>query len=103
MKEGGVAYEKPDAYLEIKLPHNTAKALIAAGCAFLFAFAVIWNIWWLAIVAALGGVFTIIARSSENEPEYTISVAEIERIEHQRYQQLQTAGAQDLLDQQAAL
>ncbi len=54
----------------------------------MFGFALIWYIWWLAILAALGILFTVIARSIDDDTHYTIPAAEIERIENERYQQL---------------
>ena len=61
---------------------------IIGGFAFMFGFALIWHIWWLTIVAALGMLFTVIARSMDDDIHYIIPAAEVERIENERYQQL---------------
>ena len=36
------------------MPKNTAKGFIIGVLAFLFGFAMIWYIWWLAVLSALG-------------------------------------------------
>lgn len=48
----------------------------------------VWYIWWLAIFSALAMLFTVIARSMEDDVEYVISAAEVERIENERYRKL---------------
>jgi cytochrome o ubiquinol oxidase subunit 1 len=88
MKERGVAYERPDRYRDIELPRNTGKGPITGALAFAFGFAMIWYIWWLAILAALGTLLTIIARSLDDDTEYIVPAAEVERIEDQRHRLL---------------
>jgi cytochrome o ubiquinol oxidase subunit I len=56
--------------------------------AFMFGFAIVWHIWWLVILAALGMLFTVIARSIDDDIHYVIPAAEVERIENERYQLL---------------
>jgi cytochrome o ubiquinol oxidase subunit 1 len=73
------------------MPKNTAKGLIIGAFAFLFGFAIIWYIWWLAIISALVMLFTVIARAFDDHTDYIIPAAEIERIENQRYRQLTSA------------
>ena len=84
MKERGVTSEKLARYHDIELPKNTAKGLIIGGSAFVFGFSVIWYIWWLAILAALGVVLAIIARSVDDDTDYIVPAVEVERIENQR-------------------
>jgi cytochrome o ubiquinol oxidase subunit 1 len=88
MKEEDVAYQRPDQYNDIEMPKNTPHGLIIGGLAFMFGFAIVWYIWWLAILAALGMLFTVIARSIDDDIHYVIPAAEVERIENERYQLL---------------
>ncbi|MFA6223051.1 MAG: cytochrome o ubiquinol oxidase subunit I [Desulfomonilaceae bacterium] len=88
MKERGVAYQRPDQYTDIEMPKNTPHGLIIGALAFVFGFAMIWHVWWLAILAALGILFTVIARSMDDDIHYIIPAAEVERIENERYLQL---------------
>jgi cytochrome o ubiquinol oxidase subunit 1 len=93
MKEKGTAYQKPDRYHDIHMPKNTGAGFINGILAFLFGFAMVWYIWWLAILCALGMLFSVIARASDDDTEYTIPSAEVERIENLHYQQLASAAA----------
>jgi cytochrome o ubiquinol oxidase subunit 1 len=88
MKEKGIAYQRPGRYSDIEMPKNAPHGLILGGLAFLFGFAVVWYIWWLAILAALGMLFTVIARSMDDDIHYVIPAADVERIENERYRQL---------------
>ena len=88
MKERGVAYQRPDQYTDIEMPKNSPHGLIIGALAFVFGFAMIWHVWWLAILAALGMLFTVIARSMDDDIHYIIPAAEVERIENERYLQL---------------
>ena len=91
MKEKGVAYRQPDQYRDIEMPKNSAKGLFIGAFAFLFGFGLVWYIWWLAILGALGMLLTVIARGSDDDTDYIIPAAEVERIENQRYRQLSAA------------
>jgi cytochrome o ubiquinol oxidase subunit 1 len=96
MKEKGVAYEPPDRYHDIEMPKNTYKGFVIGIFAFLFGFAMIWYIWWLAILSALVMLFAVIARASDDHTDYVIPAADIERIENQRRQRVlpEAAGRQ---------
>jgi cytochrome o ubiquinol oxidase subunit 1 len=88
MKEKGAAYRRPDRYNDIQLPKDVPHGLIIGGLAFVFGFAMIWYIWWLAGLAALGMLVTVIARSCDDDNSYLIPAAEVERIENERFSQL---------------
>jgi cytochrome o ubiquinol oxidase subunit 1 len=100
MKEKGVAYLRPEQYNDIEMPKNVPHGLIIGGLAFLGGFAIIWYIWWLAILAALGILFTVIARSLDDDIHYVIPAAEVERIENERYCQLASVAKTRPLDEQ---
>jgi cytochrome o ubiquinol oxidase subunit 1 len=91
MKEEGVAYRRPDHYNDIELPKNTPLGLIIGSLAFLFGFALIWYIWWLAIVCALGILASIITRASDDDIFKIIPAEEVKRLEDERYRQLAVA------------
>jgi cytochrome o ubiquinol oxidase subunit 1 len=92
MKEKGVAYQRPEQYNDIKMPKNAPHGLIIGGLAFVCGFALVWDIWWLAGLAALGMLVTVIARSIDDDLHYLIPAAEVERIENERYRQLAAVG-----------
>jgi cytochrome o ubiquinol oxidase subunit 1 len=93
MKEKGIAYKQPDQYNDIYMSKNTATGFIIGSSAFVFGFAIIWYIWWLVILSALCILFTVIARAFDDDTDYIIPAAEIERTENQRYRQLTAATA----------
>jgi cytochrome o ubiquinol oxidase subunit 1 len=76
--------EKPH-YKAIWLPKNSALGMFIAGFAFLFGFAAIWHLAWLAVIGLGGIIVTLIIRSFDDEPEYMVPAAEIERIETARF------------------
>ncbi len=84
MKERGMVLARPDRYQDIVMPANTGKGVIIGGFAFSLGFAMVWHIWWLALISVLVILFTVIARSLDENAEYVIPAAEIERIENQR-------------------
>ena len=49
MKARGVAYSKPGRYDDIYMPRSTGAGAILGALAFLFGFAMVWHIWWMAI------------------------------------------------------
>jgi cytochrome o ubiquinol oxidase subunit 1 len=93
MKEKGIAYRQPDRYHDIHMPKNTAKGLINGALVFVFGFAMVWYVWWLAILSALGIIFTLIVRASDDDTDYIVPADEVERIENRRFRQLTTTAA----------
>ncbi|WP_243359499.1 cytochrome o ubiquinol oxidase subunit I [Fundidesulfovibrio terrae] len=86
MKEKGTAYRKPDRYVDIEMPRNTFYGLAVGALAFLFGFAMIWYIWWLAGLSFLGLIAVVVARSSNDDINHVIPAAEVQRIEDLRSQ-----------------
>jgi cytochrome o ubiquinol oxidase subunit 1 len=101
MKEKGVAYRRPAHYHDIEMPKNAPHGLIIGALAFVFGFAIIWYIWWLAILAALGMLAAVIARACDDDTYYLIPAAEVERLENERYRRLAAAAPGLLADEPA--
>ena len=91
MKKRGVAYHKPSRYHDIYIPKSTGAGVVLGVLAFLFGFAMVWHIWWMAIACGVGMWAVIIARTYDDDTEYRLSADDVEKIENQRYQAL--AGA----------
>lgn len=69
-------------YTDIAVPANTPHALYIAGFAFAASFALVWHIWWLAIIGILAAVFTMFWHGlSDNDGERIIPAEEVARIE----------------------
>jgi cytochrome o ubiquinol oxidase subunit 1 len=92
MKEKGEAYKKPAKYEPIHMPKNTGAGVIIAGFSLVFGFAMIWDIWWMAIAGFVGMIVTWIVKSFDEDVDYYVPVDEIERIENQHYEQISKAG-----------
>ena len=88
MKEKGIAYQRPDHYDPIEMPKNSWHGVAIGLLAFLFGFAMIWYIWWLAIASFLGLIAVVIARASLDDIHEIIPAAEVARIENLRYQEM---------------
>ncbi len=91
MKLGGVAYERPSHYEDIVLPRNSALGPIMCALAFMFGFAIVWYIWWLAALCGLGIFACVVARTWNDDTDYVLPASEIEKIENQRYEALARA------------
>jgi len=85
MKREGTAHRRPAGYQDIVMPRNTPAGFIIGVLSFVLGFAMIWYIWWLAALSALGLLATVVARSFNDAIEYVIPAAEVERIETERF------------------
>jgi cytochrome o ubiquinol oxidase subunit I len=73
--------EEP-AYAGIEMPRNSPTGFICAFFATIMGFALIWHIWWLASLAALGAYATFVVFAWRDKDEYIIpaeTVAGIDR------------------------
>ncbi|MGX1198796.1 cbb3-type cytochrome c oxidase subunit I [Parvibaculum sp. MBR-TMA-1.3b-4.2] len=80
-KERGISHDAPAHYTPIEMPCNTSTGVLIGGAAFVLGFAVIWNIWWLAILAFAGVIAATIVKGSVPEEEYTITPEQIAALE----------------------
>jgi cytochrome o ubiquinol oxidase subunit 1 len=70
-------------YEDITMPKNTAMGIYISAFAFLIGFAFVWHILWLGIAGLIGVIACIIVRSMDEDTEYVITAAEVERIERE--------------------
>ena len=94
MKEKGTAYKRPVAYKEIHMPKNTGAGVIISFFSLVMGFALIWYIWWLAILGAVGVAVTWIAHSFNNDVDYYVPVDVVEKTETQHFEKMSKAGVQ---------
>lgn len=71
-------------YEPITMPRNTAAGLFVALCAFVASFAIVWHMWWLAIIGTVGVILAIITRAYADKTEFTLSAAAVAKIEAAR-------------------
>jgi cytochrome o ubiquinol oxidase subunit 1 len=68
-------------YKDIHMPKNTAAGFIIAMFNFVFGFAMIWHIHWLAALGFIGIIATVIARTFNTDVDYYVKAEEVERTE----------------------
>ena len=68
-------------YEDIHMPRNTGVGFIIGMFAFVFSFAMVWDIWWLAIVSAVATFISVVYRSFDYDIDYYVTAAEVEKIE----------------------
>jgi len=89
MKKSGRTKEKPK-YEDIELPKNTPMGMFVAVFVFLVGFAFVWHIIWLAAFGIIGAVICVIIRTFDEDTEYVLTAAEVERIETEKKSYLAT-------------
>jgi cytochrome o ubiquinol oxidase subunit I len=72
--------EEP-SYTDIEMPRNSATGFICAFFATFMGFALIWHIWWMVAVAALGAYATFVVFAWRDRVEYVIPADEVARID----------------------
>jgi cytochrome o ubiquinol oxidase subunit 1 len=71
--------DEPD-YEEIEVPRNSATGFVCAFFATFMGFALIWHIWWLVAVSAVGAFATFVVFAWRDRAETVIPVEEVARI-----------------------
>jgi cytochrome o ubiquinol oxidase subunit 1 len=71
---------EPD-YRDIEMPRNSPTGFVSAFFATIMGFALIWHIWWLVVVGAVGAFATFVAFAWRDHDEYIIPAAEVSRVD----------------------
>lgn len=71
-------------YSDITMPKNTAMGIYISGFAFLAGFGFVWHIVWLIVASLIGAIACVVIRSLDEETEYIIPAAEVEKMEQER-------------------
>jgi len=83
------AGKKPSKeYEDIVLPKNSGLSVVIAGFAFLVGFGMVWHMYWLSLLCLFGIIVTLVIRSMNEEPEYTLTAREVEKLENARVRKL---------------
>jgi cytochrome o ubiquinol oxidase subunit I len=69
------------AYAEIEMPRNSPTGFICAFFATFMGFALIWHIWWLVAVGAIGAYATFVIFAWRDQDEYVIPAETVARID----------------------
>jgi cytochrome o ubiquinol oxidase subunit 1 len=92
MKLHGNVYARTQPYAEIHMPRNTAAGLVMGMLSIVMGFGLIWHIWWMAIAGFVGMIVGFIVRASDDDVDYYVPVAEVERIENQHHLAMANLG-----------
>jgi len=91
-KESGAAYRDPGHYQPIHMPKNTSAGLIISAFSLAMGFALVWHIWWLAIVGFAGMIATYIKHTFNDDVDYYVPVEVVERTENEHFAAIAKAG-----------
>lgn len=69
---------------DIRMPKNTASGIYISIFAFLVGFGLVWHINWLAVASLIGVIVCVIARTFNDNTEYVVTAAEVEKTEEAR-------------------
>ncbi|MGQ7242981.1 cytochrome o ubiquinol oxidase subunit I [Salinicola sp. V024] len=86
---GGFKRELATKFEDIHMPRNTAEGPIMSLFALFFGFALIWHIWWLVGVGAIGMFVTFMFRIFNNDTDYHVSAAEVQKTEREYHKRLE--------------
>ena len=90
-KVKGTAYKKPAKYTDIHMPRNTGTGVIMGAFGTALGFALTFHMWWLAVIGLAGMIIAFIVRSFDDDIDYYVPAAEVERIENAHRQRLEKA------------
>ena len=68
-------------YAAIEMPRNSPTGFICAFFATFMGFALIWHIWWMVVLAALGAYATFVVFAWRDRIEYVIPAETVARID----------------------
>jgi cytochrome o ubiquinol oxidase subunit I len=69
------------AYVDIEMPRNSPTGFVCAFFATFMGFALIWHIWWMVGLAAVGGYATFVVFAWRDTDEYVIPAEAVARID----------------------
>ncbi len=71
--------QKPLPFEPIHMPQNTGVGVYIGGLSFLLGFAMVWHMFWLAILSLIGILIALIVRLFEKDTDYYLTKEEVER------------------------
>ena len=80
MKQHG--YRRPlEGFNDIHMPKNTAAGMLLAGLGTVFGFAMVWYIWWLAVVSFVALIAVAIAHTFNYDRDTHLPAQEVAQFE----------------------
>lgn len=88
MKNRRKPFRNVDEYNDIAMPKNRPHGFIIGMLATVFGFAMIWYMWWLAVISLLGIIGCVIHIGFTDENEFIIPASEVEQTEKEFLEKL---------------
>ncbi|ODS02527.1 cytochrome ubiquinol oxidase subunit I [Methyloceanibacter marginalis] len=98
MRRAASLMSRPAEYEDISIPKNTFIGAVIGGAGFVFGFAMVWYIWWLAILCLAVIFVAIVIRASDDDTDYVMPASEVKKIEDARFAQLAKAPKNEMAD-----
>ncbi|HET8802197.1 MAG TPA: cytochrome o ubiquinol oxidase subunit I [Marinobacter sp.] len=76
-------------YQDIHMPRNTVAGPVIGAFSIVLGFALVWHIWWLAGVGALGIFAAFMGRVFNDDIDYYVPAEEVQRIETEHHQRVE--------------
>jgi len=90
MKQAGRAGHRP-RFHDIIMSYKSNAGIVIGAMSFVFAFAMVWQIWWLAILGGFGVFAAVLSQTFRDHAEHRIPAGEVEAIENRRTMSLALA------------
>jgi cytochrome o ubiquinol oxidase subunit 1 len=98
MKQRGVAYQRLAPCVDLVLPKNSFIGAFIGGAGLVLGFAIVWHIWWLAVLCLAVIAYAVIVRASDDDTDYVMSASEVKEIEDARFAALAKASRNEMAD-----
>jgi cytochrome o ubiquinol oxidase subunit I len=86
--------EGPPTYEPIEMPRHSPTGFVTAFFATAIGFALIWHIWWLAIIGLVGAYTTFVAFAWRDRADDEISAEDVERLDDKHRQRMRRTAEQ---------
>lgn len=93
LKQKEMAFQRPQTFERIHMPKNTWAGVVISLFATIMGFGLIWYMWWMAVLGAVGILVSWVVRSFERDKDYYVEIDEVARITNQHYDELDQAMA----------
>jgi cytochrome o ubiquinol oxidase subunit 1 len=84
MKQAGREGHRPARFHDIIVPGASSAGVLLGAMSFVFAFAMVWQIWWLAAVGGFGTFAAVLSQTFRDHTERRIPASQVEAIENRR-------------------
>jgi cytochrome o ubiquinol oxidase subunit 1 len=84
IKQSETAHHGTARFRDIVMPGNSSAGIVLGAMSFVFAFAMIWQIWWLAAVGGLSMFAAVLSQTFQDRAGHRIPASDVEAIENRR-------------------